>query len=125
MFRTSDIVLIAAMVAAAAFTYRTKHEAEDQFAAVRKIEAQIRFEEDSIDLLKADWSLLTQPSRLQRLAETYQAELQLQPVDAHQFATLESLPMRSLEIEDLLDDASDMVAEGAGTDKTKTGAVKP
>ena len=42
---------------------------------MRKIEAQIRFEEDTIDLLKADWSLLTQPSRLQKLAEIYQAEL--------------------------------------------------
>ena len=70
VFRTSDIVLIAVMVSAAAFTYKIKHEAEDQLAAVRKIEAQIRFEEDTIDLLKADWSLLTQPSRLQKLAET-------------------------------------------------------
>ena len=73
MFRTSDIVLIAVMVSAAAFTYKTKHEAEDQLAAVHKIEAQIRYEEDTIDLLKADWSLLTQPSRLQKLAEIYQA----------------------------------------------------
>ena len=70
MFRTSDIVLIAAMVAAAAFTYKTKHEAEDRQASLRKIEQQIRFEEDSIDLLKADWSLLTQPSRLQKLSQT-------------------------------------------------------
>ena len=30
VFRTSDIVLIAVMVSAAAFTYKTKHEAEDQ-----------------------------------------------------------------------------------------------
>ena len=75
MFRTSDIVLIAVMVSAAAFTYKTKREAEDQLAEVRKIEAQIRYEQDTIDLLKADWSLLTQPSRLQKLAEIYQAEL--------------------------------------------------
>ena len=77
MFRPSDIVLIAVMVAAAAFTYKTKQEAEGQLDAVRKLQAQIRFEEDSINLLKADWSLLTQPSRLQRLATTYDAELQL------------------------------------------------
>ena len=32
MFRTSDIVLIAVMVSAAAFTYKTKHEAEDRLA---------------------------------------------------------------------------------------------
>ena len=32
VFRTSDMVLIAVMVSAAAFTYKTKREAEDQFA---------------------------------------------------------------------------------------------
>ena len=58
MFRTSDIVLIAVMVSAAAFTYKTKHEAEDQLVEVRKIEAAIRYEQDSADLLKADWSMI-------------------------------------------------------------------
>ena len=37
MFRTTDIVLIAAMVAGAAFTYHTKHQVEAQLAEVRKI----------------------------------------------------------------------------------------
>ena len=97
MFRTSDIVLIAVMVSAAAFTYKTKHEAEDQLAEVRKIEAAIRYEQDTIDLLKADWSLLTQPSRLQKLAEIYQAELQLAPVEASQIGGIEDLPLKPVE----------------------------
>jgi hypothetical protein len=122
MFRTSDIVLIAVMVSAAAFTYKTKHEAEDQLATVRKIEAQIRFEEDSIDLLKADWSLLTQPSRLQKLAEIYEAELQLQPVEAHQIVGLDELPARPVEIQDFSTERLGGMAEG-GTDQTTTGAV--
>jgi hypothetical protein len=122
MFRTSDIVLIAVMVSAAAFTYKTKHEAENQLATVRKIEAQIRFEEDSIDLLKADWSLLTQPSRLQKLAETYAAELELQPVEAHQIIGLDELPSRPLEIQDFSTQRLGGMAEGE-TDRTTTGAV--
>ena len=122
MFRTSDIVLIAVMVSAAAFTYKTKHEAEDQLASMRKIEAQIRFEEDSIDLLKADWSLLTQPSRLQKLAETYAAELELQPVEAHQIVGLDELPVRQMEIQDFSTERLGGMAEGK-TDKTITGAV--
>ena len=122
MFRTSDIVLIAVMVSAAAFTYKTKHEAEDQLATVRKIEAQIRFEEDSIDLLKADWSLLTQPSRLQKLAEIYEAELQLEPVEAHQIVGLDELPARPVEIQDFSTERLGGMAEG-GTDQTTTGAV--
>ena len=122
MFRTSDIVLIAVMVSAAAFTYKTKHEAEDQLSTMRKIEAQIRFEEDSIDLLKADWSLLTQPSRLQKLAETYAAELELQPVEAHQIIGLDELPLRPMEIQDFSTQRLGGMAEGE-TDKTVTGAV--
>jgi hypothetical protein len=124
MFRTSDIVLIAVMVSAAAFTYKTKHEAEDQLATVRKIEAQIRFEEDSIDLLKADWSLLTQPSRLQKLADIYAAELELQPVEAHQIVGLDELPLRPVEIQDFSTQRLGGMAESeAETDQTVTGAV--
>jgi hypothetical protein len=122
MFRTTDIVLIAVMVSAAAFTYQTKHEAEDQFAELRRIEQQIRFEEDSIDLLKADWSLLTQPSRLQRLTEIYDAQLQLQPVEARQIVELEDLPPRPIEIQDIINEPLGGMAD-SGTDKVVTGAV--
>jgi len=122
MFRTTDIVLIAVMVSAAAFTYKTKHEAEEQLLAVRKIEQQIRFEEDSIDLLKADWSLLTQPSRLQRLAETYQTELHLEPVEAKQVVGLNDLPTRPVDIQDFSSKRLGGMAD-SGTDKVVTGAV--
>lgn len=128
MFRTSDIVLIAAMVAAAAFTYKTKDEAEDRQVAVRKIEQQIRFEEDTIDLLKADWSLLTQPSRLQKLSEIYQAELALQPVEARQIVGLDELPSKPVGIEDFssrrLGGMADSGQAGqAAQDKIVTGGI--
>jgi hypothetical protein len=118
------MVLIAVMVAAAAFTYKTKQAAEVQAVAVRKLEQQIRFEEDSIVLLRADWSLLTQPSRLQKLAETYQADLKLQPVDARQFARVEEIPVRPLDIQAIIGQAFDLPADGLGTDETTTGAVQ-
>lgn len=122
MFRTSDTVLIAVMVAAAAFTYKTKHDAEDKYSEVRKLEAAIRYEEDSIDVLKADWSLLTQPARLQRLAETFAEQLKLQPVDPHQIVELKDLPdkAKELEVEDLI---GGEVAANKGKDKIVTGSV--
>ncbi len=128
MFRTSDIVLIAAMVAAAAFTYKTKHDAEDRQALLRKIEQQIRFEEDTLDLLKADWSLLTQPSRLQKLSETYQAELGLAPLEARQIVGLSELPSKPLNIEDLSSQNLGGMADGGadaspGQDNIVTGGV--
>ena len=121
MFRTSDTVLIAVMVAAAAFTYKTKHDAEQKYREMRKIEASIRYEEDSIDVLKADWSLLTQPRRLQRLAETYTQQLQLQPSDPHQFTDLAQVPTKQLNVEDVL---KERFAGDAGQDDTVTGSVE-
>jgi len=122
VFRTSDIVLIAVMVSAAAFTYKTKHEAEDQLVEVRKIEAAIRYEQDSADLLKADWSMLTQPARLQKLAEIYQAELQLAPVEASQFGGIEDLPLKPVNIPDLSTERLGGMADNA-KDHIVTGTV--
>ncbi len=128
MFRTSDIVLIAVMVSAAALTYKAKREAEDQLAAVQKIHAQIRYEEDTIDLLKADWSLLTQPSRLQKLAELYKAQLALEPVSARQIVGLSDLPAKALDIQDILKGRQDTTADNSdkapsGKDPVVTGGI--
>jgi hypothetical protein len=122
VFRTSDIVLIAVMVSAAAFTYKTKHEAEERLAEVRRIEADIRYEEDTIDLLQADWSLLTKPSRLQKLSATYSAELGLQPVEARQIVGLDELPERPVEIPDFSSQPLGGMAE-SGQDQTMTGGI--
>ncbi|PTE09111.1 cell division protein FtsL [Mesorhizobium helmanticense] len=129
MFRTSDIVLIAVMVSAAALTYKTKREAEEQLAAVHKVQAQIRYEEDTIDLLKADWSLLTQPARLQKLTEIYKSQLGLEPVNARQIVGLDDLPAKPVNIEDLssqrLGGMADNSGKGSldGKDPVVTGGI--
>lgn len=110
------------MVSAAAFTYKIKQDAEDRLATVHSIEREISFEEDSLDLLKADWSLLTQPSRLQKLAKIYENELALEPTGAHQIVGLDELPSKPVEIEDLSNQRLGGMAD-SGQDKTVTGAV--
>ena len=122
MFRTTDIVLIAAMVAGAAFTYNTKHQVESQLAEVRKIEAAIRFEQDSMTVLRADWSLLTQPSRLQKLTELYQDQLVLVPLEAHQIVGIDELPARPVNIENLPTPRLGGMAQSE-VDETVTGGV--
>lgn len=121
MFRTTDTVLICVMVAAAAFTYSTKHDAENRYRELRRIESQIRFEEDTIAVLKADWSVLTQPRRLQALTESFNEQLKLQPPDPKQYGHLDQIPARELSIEDVLDERFGPVP----TDATATGSVKP
>ncbi|TIW00290.1 MAG: hypothetical protein E5V74_15535, partial [Mesorhizobium sp.] len=76
--------------------------------------AQIRYEEDTIDLLKADWSLLTQPSRLQKLADVYKTQLGLEPVGARQIGGLDDIPVKPLTIEDLSSQRLGGMADSSG-----------
>jgi len=110
------------MVSAAAFTYTTKHKVEAQLAEVRKIEGKIRFEEDTLTILKADWSLLTQPARLQKLTEIYQNELELAPLEARQIVNADELPARPVEIEEIIAKPGQGLAHG-NTDKMTTSGV--
>ena len=125
LFRTTDTIMVCVMIAAAAFTYKAKHDAEGKLAEMRAVERSIRFEQETIDVLKADWSLMTQPSRLQKLAETYAAELELQPVEPTQIGTFDDLPARPLDIETLIEGTPGATAALATPDMRTTGAVRP
>lgn len=93
MLRTFDLVLIGIMTATAAITYTIKHRAELKLEEVHRLEAEIKLEKDTIDLLKADWALQSQPNRLERLVNSYNTELQLQPTDSTSLAHARELPM--------------------------------
>ncbi len=123
MFRTSDIVFITVMVAAAAFTYKTKHDAEGIMREARRLETQIRYQEDSIKVLNAEWSLLIQPARLQAMTDHFQSQLQLQPHDPRQIVNLSDVPEQSLAIEDLISAAHPK--DKAKSDQIKTGSTRP
>ncbi|MDQ0454787.1 cell division protein FtsL [Rhizobium paknamense] len=98
MLRTLDIIMIGAMAAAATVTYQIKHKTDDKLQDLKRIEAEIRLEHDTIELLEADWALLTQPNRLEKLANAYQAELKLQPTDPNQLARPNELPMPKAQV---------------------------
>jgi len=94
MLKTIDIGIIAAMAAAAVMTFHIKFQAEEQLAEIRRLEAAIQLEEDTIDLLEADWSLLIQPGRLQQLVDLNNEELGLQVTEAHQMVRPQELPAK-------------------------------
>ena len=119
MLRSFDIVLIVVMTAAATVTYTIKHQAENKLEEVRRLEAEIKLEEDTIDLLRADWALLTQPNRLEKLVTIYQGELQLAPTASTQLARPEELPMLRA---DLPPPADVLEAMGMAKGKTKKPA---
>jgi len=127
VLRTFDIILIGLMILAAAVTYKIKHDAEKQMTQVTKLQRMITDERDTIDLLKADWSLLTQPNRLQKLVESYQGQLDLQQVEAQQIITINELPQPKPVSQDI-DDVANIITEAdAGKtikpDTTMTGSI--
>jgi len=92
MLKTLNVLLVAAMLGAASYTYKIKHEAEELEQQVAKIDHKIALEKETIALLDADWTLLNQPSRLQRLATIYEDELQLKPMRPDQIVASDELP---------------------------------
>lgn len=113
------------MTATAALTYTIKHRAELKLEEVHRLEAEIKLEKDTIDLLRADWALLTQPNRLQRLAGVYGVELKLQPTLSTALIHPSELPMLRSQLpqpEDLeaKDGKSKTVPTAAAEAKAKT-----
>ncbi|MBB3133420.1 hypothetical protein FHS26_001124 [Rhizobium pisi] len=98
MLKTFDLVLIGVMTAAAAVTYTIKHRAELKLEEVHRLETEIKLEKDTIDLLKADWALQSQPNRLERLVKAYNDELQLQPTESTALVHAKELPMLKSEV---------------------------
>lgn len=82
---TFFLFFMAACVGVALF--QVKHEVLDIEQQLKVAVRQISHEEDSLHVLKAEWSYLNEPSRLQALAEKY---LDVAPVGAEQMVTLTS-----------------------------------
>ena len=85
------------MVVAAMLVYDMKHRVEIASVDVAKREHLIETEREAIALLKAEWSLLIQPARLQELIGRYESYFELANVGAEQIATVTDIPMRPIE----------------------------
>jgi cell division protein FtsL len=91
LIRLLNLVVVAALVLAAAYVYNIKFEATLQAAQVSKLRDDIRREHDKIAALRAEWSRLDNPDRIQSIASRH---LSLRAIDATQFDTFDHLPMR-------------------------------
>ena len=124
MIRWFDALLICAVVASAMATFMVKHDARRVADEIAALERRAEVERAAIELQEADWSLLSQPDRLQELVEAHEGELALRPAEAEQFVridqlgeTLDGLSPESIE------DALASLADG-GVDPVSTGAVE-
>lgn len=121
MMRIINITLLALLFGIATWTYSVKHDAQDRLAEIRALEDQIATERESIDLLKADWAFLSDPQRLQALADRYKDDLGLAATRPDQIATLDELP--GPPPAPASDAVTDIIA-GEITDLLTTGSVE-
>jgi hypothetical protein len=89
--RLIHLLVIGALVFAAAYVYRIKMESTVRTERVLRLHAEIREQRDAIAALRAEWTKLDAPLRLQGLAERH---LPLKPVTATQYDSLKNLPER-------------------------------
>ena len=89
--RILHLLVIGVLVFAAAYVYRIKMESTARTERVLRLHAEIREQRDAIAVLRAEWTRLDAPLRLQGLAERH---LSLKPLNATQYDTLKNLPDR-------------------------------
>jgi cell division protein FtsL len=91
MLRLLHIVVLAALFLAAADVYKIKYESTLQAEKVARLRAEVRREQDMIANLRAEWSKLDRPDRIQELAQRH---LTLKSADIRNYDTLDRLPDR-------------------------------
>ncbi len=97
MGRIFNAVLLTVMIIGAGITYDMKHRAEEAANNVARLQTAIARERDAISVLKAEWSMLTQPSRLQSVVTRYSDHFDLQPFAASQIASMAEIPEKPID----------------------------
>ncbi|MBI2713483.1 MAG: hypothetical protein HYX37_03380 [Rhizobiales bacterium] len=89
--RLLNIIVIAALILAASIVYKIKFDSTLQAERVGKLAGELRRERNAIATLRAEWSRLDTPGRIQGLADRH---LALRPIVPTQFDNLDRLPER-------------------------------
>ncbi len=89
--RFLHLIVVAALVSAAVYVYKIKFDSTLQAERIAKLTTDLRHTRDMIASLRAEWSKLDNPGRIQGLTERH---LKLRPVEGTQFDTLSHLPDR-------------------------------
>lgn len=118
MLRLVHVLVVAALVFAAADVYKIKFDSTLQAERVAKLRTEVRRERDAIAALRATWSELDNPERLQALTRRH---LPLKPVDITQYDTLDRLPERPPQV--VPPTETDPIASLLGRDVAVTGSV--
>ena len=89
MIRILNVTAIVALIASAIYAYSIKYQTMFRAETVASLKAEIKEEQDRIGTLRADWSNLTRPERVQALADKL---LDLQPLVLTQIVKIDAVP---------------------------------
>lgn len=88
MIRILNFIAIAALIGSAIYAYSIKYKTIFHAETVASLRTEIKKEKDQIGLLRADWSHLTRPERVQALADKL---LELRPLALNQIVKVDAL----------------------------------
>ena len=94
MLRFINICLVLGLVALACVIYQVKYEARGLDAEITALGKGVDQERDAIAVLRAEWSLLNRPERIERLAQKH---LKLTPARPAQLVTLDTVTDRDFD----------------------------
>jgi cell division protein FtsL len=89
MLRIVHVLSVLFLVGAAFAVYKVKYEATYEAQRVAKLRADIRVERERLATLKAEWTRLTAPQRIQDLAARH---LGMKPIEVARIGDLANLP---------------------------------
>lgn len=89
MVRLLNVLAIAALVSSAIYAYSIKYETIFRGEQIVRLHQQIKSEQDSIAMLKAEWEHVSRPERIEALADQF---LNLQQPALKQIVPITALP---------------------------------
>lgn len=92
MMRTLNLIAVLLIVAAGVSLYQLKYNTQHLQQDVAQLRQQIAADNEAIKVLRAEWTYLSRPGRIEALGSRY---LALKPVRAEQsIASLDEIPFR-------------------------------
>ncbi len=120
MIRPTTLAMLLLAASAGGLLFRVSFEVAELEDRLGGLNRAIVKEQESIHVLRAEWSYLNQPSQLAALAERY---LDLVPLATEQIQTFAALPLRplpeTLDDDEITADAATLLAEVKGLPKLK------
>ena len=94
MVRLLNVLAIATLVGSAIYAYSIKYETIFRAEKIVQLRQQIKSEEDSIAMLRAEWEHVSRPERIEALADQF---LTLQQPTLRQIVPIQALPDKTID----------------------------